>query len=177
MSLSQVVYRARQLWAALRTPPLTWDELEPARLILTEHQMLLFARLQPAEQVHSLDVLQTLRNRGEGHPDLLVAALLHDIGKILHPLRSWERVVIVLGKTFFPERSRTWGESAPRGLARPFVVASRHPAWGAELAQKAGTNPLVVHLIREHHNDPGPTDDSSLESHLLSLLRRADRQN
>lgn len=170
-------YRVRQFWYALHTKSLTETDLAPARSVLTEPQMALFTRLQTSEQAHSLRVLQTLQNQGEKHPDLLVAALLHDVGKICHPLRIWERVIIVLGKQFFPHRMKQWGGAQSNSWKRPFVVASEHPLWGAELAQDAGTSPLAILLIREHQNDH-PLERSNLtEIRLLSILQAADHQN
>jgi hypothetical protein len=177
MKAIRILYRVRQFWDALRRKPLTTEELAPTLSVLTEKQMALFTRLQPSEQTHALRVLRTLLEKGETHPDLMTAALLHDIGKSCHPLRLWERVVIVLGKKLFPERLQSWGRGEPRGWARPFVVASEHPLWGAELSQKAGTSPLVVHLIRAHQNELPPKEFSTLENQLLSLLQEADRQN
>jgi putative nucleotidyltransferase with HDIG domain len=139
--------------------------------------MTLFNRLHPSEQNHSLRVLQTLKDQGETHPDLLTAALLHDIGKISHPLHLWERVVIVLAKQFFPGRMDRWGWGQPRGWKRPFVVALKHPQWGSELAHKAGSDPLAVHLIREHQNDLSKESPNSLKKQLLSSLQAADNQN
>jgi hypothetical protein len=139
--------------------------------------MALFTRLQPSEQVHGLRVMQTLQTQGENHPDLLVAALLHDVGKINYPLHLYERVVIVLAKQFFPGPIGIWGRAQPRGWKRPFVVAYEHPQWGAELAQEAGTGPLAVYLIREHQNDIPPQASNTSENHLLSTLQVADNQN
>jgi hypothetical protein len=139
--------------------------------------MALFTRLQPSEQNHGLRVLQTLQNQGENHLDLLVAALLHDVGKTCYPLRIWERVVIVLGKQFFPNRMKQWGRAQTSSWKRPFVVASEHPSWGAELARKASASPLAVYLIREHQNDHPPEASNPLVKRLLSALQVADHQN
>jgi hypothetical protein len=172
-----MIYRVRQFLNALRTQPLSESDLAPARSVLTDQQMALFTRLQTSEQAHSLRVLQTLQNQGENHSDLLVAALLHDVGKICHPLRAWERVVIVLGKQYFPDQMQRWGGAQTRGWKRPFVVAVEHPRWGAELAHEAGASPLTVYLIREHQNKSPSKRSNPLENHLLSTLQAADSQN
>jgi hypothetical protein len=172
-----MIYRVRQFWHALHSKPLTATDLAPARSVLTEPQMALFTRLQTSEQAHSLRVLQALRNQGENHPDMLVAALLHDVGKICHPLRIWEQVVIVFGKQFFPKRMKQWGCTQASGWKRTFVVASEHPLWGAALAQEAGTSPLAIYLIREHQNDLPLEHPDSEENSLLSTLQAADHQN
>ncbi len=172
-----VSYRVRQFWAALGTRPLSQEAILPARQVLTKAQMNLFLHLQPSEQAHGLRVLQTLRKKGALHPDLLTAALLHDIGKIKAPLRVWERVLIVLGKRLAPKQVANWGGSKPGGWKRAFVVARQHPAWGASLAAQAGTTELAVRLIQNHQEDLSRGDRDPLEHHLLALLRDADNEN
>jgi hypothetical protein len=177
MRFSSAAYRARQFLLALRAQPLTADELALARSILTPDQMNLFLQMQFSEQRHALNVLRTLQGWGESDPDLLTAALLHDVGKIRAPLRLWERVLIVLGQTFAPRRVSAWGDAPPRGWRRPFVVAERHPAWGGELASEAGTSPRAVSLILHHQStEPAQMGDST-EARLLQILQEADHQN
>lgn len=177
MSATNVLYRARQFFMALRATAPTSEGLEKARSVLTEEQMAVFERLQPSEQAHSLAVLRTLLEQGEDNPDLLVAALLHDVGKLCHPLRLWERVIIVISKTVFPRRAKQWGEGPPRGVKRPFVVAEQHPIWGAELVSEMGASPLAVALVRRHQQVPSPAVNPSLEDRLLTALQSADNQN
>ena len=173
---TKMLYRSKQFFLALRSRPLTEDELAPARGVLTPQQMELFTRLQPGEQIHALRVLKTLQGQGETHPDLLTAALLHDVGKCRVPLHLWERVFIVIGKKLFPRRVQFWGQGSPRGWRRPFVVAAGHPSWGAELALGVGTSPLALQLIRQHQNDLPPAGNP-LERRLLDTLKQADNQN
>jgi putative nucleotidyltransferase with HDIG domain len=177
MMFSQVLYRARQFWLAWGAGPLNEDELAPARSNLTTEQMNLFRRLQPSEQIHALRVLNTIQAQGEKDPDLQVAALLHDIGKAHAPLKLWERVVIVLGKEFFPQRIKSWGEGQLRGWKRPFVVSEQHPSWGAEMASDVGTSPLAVSLIRRHQSLEPLSPETRQEDLLLGILQAADHQN
>jgi hypothetical protein len=173
----RISYRVSQFWAALRTTPLETIALEPAKDVLSIQQLALFKRMQPSEQAHALQTLQALNELGETHPDLLTAALLHDVGKIKHPLRLWERVTIVLAKQLFPGRIDTWGRGNPRGWKRPFVIACQHPQWGGDLAHEAGTSLLAIHLIREHQNETLPEIPNDLTNHLLRTLQAADNQN
>jgi hypothetical protein len=139
--------------------------------------MVLFSRLQPSEQIHALRVLQTIQRQGENDPDLQTAALLHDIGKARAPLKIWERVVIVLGKAFFPARIKSWGQGPPKGWRRAFVIAEQHPAWGGELASEAGTTPLAISLIRAHQSLEKTPFETPYQNHLLEILQKADHQN
>lgn len=165
--LPRLRYRVRQFWRALFPPRQAIDEAL-LQEYLAPAQLDLFRRMHPSEQVHALAVFRRLYAGGARDPDLLTAALLHDVGKSLAPLALWERVLIVLAKRLFPRRWSAWGEGgAPRGWRRPFVVARQHPAWGADLAAAAGTSPRACDLIRRHQEDH-TTDD------LLRLLQQAD---
>jgi hypothetical protein len=152
--LARLAYRSRQFWLALTTRPGTvaTDRLSP---YLSPTQLTLFRRLQPSEQAHAYIVLRRLQDAGQIDPDLLAAALLHDIGKIIAPLTIWDRVLIVLVGRYLPGLAVRWSEGRPRGLRRPFIVAARHPDWGADLAAEAGASPRVQELIRRHQaTDP-----------------------
>lgn len=171
MKVGSILYRTRQFWHVLWTvaAPEDWEQV---RAILNPAQVALFTRLGPSERAHSLSVYERLCAKGETHPDLFVAALLHDVGKSRHPLRLWERVMIVVGKGLFPGQVKPWGSEPAGGWRRPFVVAEQHPVWGAEMAAEAGTSPLAVALIGRHQNASLKTD--SLEDQLLRRLQAVD---
>jgi hypothetical protein len=180
MSLGRVRYRVRQFQHALWTT-IDPQDLEQARSILTPAQLVLFAGMQPSEQAHALSVYRQLVDQGETLPDLLVAALLHDVGKCLCPLRLWERVLIVLGKAIFPAQARRWGNRPTpvaeiRGWKRAFVVAEQHPAWSVELAAEAGASPRTVALIG-HHQDRAPWKGDPEIERLLGTLQAVDDHN
>lgn len=144
--------------------------------ILSPDLLALFHRMRRSEQQHSLNVLLTLRRRGQNHPALLQAALLHDVGKSRVPFHLWDRVVVVLVKAAAPALARRWGEGQSIGWRRPFVVSFQHPAWGAEMAAKVGADPLVVELIASHqvHLDHEPRTQTE---RLLVALQAADDAN
>ena len=120
--------------------------------------------------------MSQLRQAGHTHPDLLTAALLHDIGKTRIDLQVWERVWIVLAKRILPRAIRqAWGAGAATGLKRGLVVRAQHPAWGAEMVAAVGGRPLAVELIRRHQDKI--TAVVSEADQLLQLLQWADDQN
>ena len=172
MALSRVLYRTRQFWGALWARPRP-EQLDMARQHLTPAQFELFQQMQPSEMSHALTMVEGLVAQGNDDPDLLVAALLHDIGKARHPLRIWERVLIVLGQKVFPQRSARWGLGEPRGWRRPFVIAAQHPAWGAEMAAGVAVSPLVLEMIR-CHQDEAPDYFGEEESDLFARLQAVD---
>jgi putative nucleotidyltransferase with HDIG domain len=177
----QITYRARQFWYALTATP-DPEDLDQARRVLLPSQMALFTRLQASEQAHSLEVFRRLRERNETNRDLLVAALLHDVGKSRHPIRLWERVAIVLGKVFFPKKVGVWGQGEPRGWRRPFVIAEQHAVWGAEMARRAGASPTTVALIQRHQEAHGELsarrgEAGGFEDELLRRLQYLDNES
>jgi hypothetical protein len=175
------MYRVRQVWVAVRGQPRPQD-LELARSVLSPAQMALFLRMQPGEQLHSLAVLRRLEAQGMRQPDLLAAALLHDVGKSRLPLRLWERAWIVLVGALLPGSLARWGDRPYHegqrlpAWQRPLVVACQHPEWGARMAEEAGASPLVISLIRRHQQKI-PPDNNSQENRLLSMLQAVDDQN
>jgi hypothetical protein len=172
MNLKRTIYRTNQFWSDLKAAPDSAD-LDQARLILNPDEFELFLHLQPAEQAHALKVLHKVQANGGYEPALLKAALLHDIGKTRAALHRWERVLVVLVKAVFPAHAAQWGDGEARGWRKPFAVANQHPAWGADLASRAGASPLVVTLIRRHQ-ETLLGEPRSVEEHYLQTLQQAD---
>ena len=119
--------------------------------------------------------MKMLQATGHNDPDLLVAALLHDVGKTKIDISIWHRSIIVLSYALSSRRVASWGEGEAVGWKRPFVVKAQHPAWGAEMADVAGTSSQAVSLIRRHQDvlDTAVTE----EDELLCVLQWADDQN
>ncbi len=138
--------------------------------------MTLFQHFSNSDQWHSYRVMKTLQAANHIHPDLLTAALLHDVGKTRAPLSVWERSWVVLGQVIWPEKTAVWGQDAPLGWKRPFVVKAQHPAWGADMAAAAGSSELALALIRRHQDEVLETAVSETD-HLLRQLQWADNQN
>lgn len=184
MSISRLVYRTRQFWQALSIGS-SQEDKELAAEILTLSQLELFQQMHKSEQNHSLRVLKELRSQGEDNIDLQAAALLHDVGKIKVPLRLWERVLVVVARAICPGCVEKWGaagENEPLdglGWRRAFVVAEKHPAWGAELVSQRGGSELAVALVARHQEllSPDGKDINSIEDRLLHKLQAVDNQS
>ena len=167
----RILYRIRQFWYSLTAIP-TSEDIARLDGVLSKPLMELFSTLQPGEQVHGLQIYHKLLEQGETNCDLLAAALLHDVGKNRYPLRIWQRVIIVLGKSLFSDHVKRWSLGDPGSWRRPFVVADKHADWGSEMAVQAGASTTTVKLI-QHHHDPlrkSPIEEDDLLLNRLQLL-------
>lgn len=149
---------------------------QAAVMYLSPGLFVLFRQMRPGERQHSLNVFHTLQMRGETHPALLTAALLHDCGKARASYWLWERAIVVIVKRLAPERALKWGDGDPMGWRRPFVVNRQHPAWGAAMANAAGADPLTVELIAGHQCKIDHMPSNGYER-LLTALQSADDLN
>ena len=187
---SALRYRVGQFLRAL-TARVSEEEVEQAIHILTPEARALFRCQAVQDQHHALVVYHALRQAGHTNPQLLAAALLHDVGKAAARLPAWQRAVIVLLEHFVPCLLARLSQGEPRGCAlslpkepalslpkgwsRPFVVHARHPEVGSRWAQKAGCTPLTVALIRRHQDEL--TGRQTEEDQLLAALQAADNLN
>lgn len=157
-----VLYRLGQVRQQLGfVTPLSVGEMDEVVAILPSEALPLFQSMSPADQHHALRVCRGLRARGYDERDVLIAALLHDVGKAAGRVPFWTRPVIVLGKRFAPHLL-TRVTAYPVALQhlprwqRSLSYAWWHAEVGADLAAKAGLNARVAHYIRMHHRPDSP---------------------
>ena len=150
------------------------DELAPAALEL-------FLRLPVDAQRHSLNVMQTLRDAGYDDPDLMAAALLHDVGKAASEaagvrLQLWVRGPLVLADGLLPGLLTHYAAARPEaGWRYALYVHLHHPAIGAAWARHAQCSALTCWLIEHHQDKTAPAE--SQEGALLAALQWADERN
>jgi len=146
----------------LVTPLKAEDHKQVARWLPSSARTL-FYTMSKADQQHSLRVCRGLLAQGYVEPDLLAAALLHDVGKAEGRVPFWTRPTIVLSKVLAPG----W---LKRSAIHPHNFTTRHvPRWqqalsyawwhadvGAELAAQAGLSERAALYIRTHHQPDGP---------------------
>ena len=153
------MYRARQFFRVFRRfDPDAY--LTAASAHLSQEQMVFFCRMSLYDQEHAVEVLRRLDTEGRTEPELMQAALLHDAGKAFIRSGIGRRVANVLIRAV-----RTDAD-----FAREYA---RHAEVGAQMAERAGSLPAVVALIREHHRPLDREPQTAFEN-MLAALQRAD---
>lgn len=145
--------RVRQFLAAVRASVSTTAHQHCETVILERHlnpsQRDLFREMSPIDRKHCLDVFNTLLQQGYSDPDLLRAALLHDVGK--RGIQLWHRVAGVLLEAFWPTLLEKLAVNRPQSWLYGFYIYRYHADLGAELAKRSGCSPSLVELVRRHH--------------------------
>lgn len=159
-----VAYRLKQVYQQLGfVSPLTRGDYGEVERWLPAAALPLFQTMSPADQQHCLRVCRGLRARGCSEQDMLVAALLHDVGKAQGRVPFWTRPAIVIGKRLVPSLlqralldpdkiEQYQGYSWRRGLS----YAWHHAEVGARLAAAVGLSERAVLYIQTHHQSHGP---------------------
>lgn len=124
--LGHLVRRAREQWGD--TPP-NRDDVAWADRHLTPPEQQLFRRLCNADQRHSIRIAHMMPPED---PELVAAALLHDIGKCEGP-RS---VIARIAATVCGPRTASWARYL------------NHDVSGPVIAEAAGARPAVVAILR-----------------------------
>jgi putative nucleotidyltransferase with HDIG domain len=167
-------YRVQQFYRSIfQGPPR--DEAAIVEPHLPPELSTLFFQMSDADRAHSIRVLSDLHENGERDPDLLAAALLHDVGKCRSPINSIERTLAVLAERWMPSRVDAWSHGEPVGWRKPFVVSRHHPSWGADMVQQAGGSETLAKLILAHQSTMGTGDQKTDD--LLLKLQQADATN
>lgn len=168
-------YRVRQFAQSLR-PQVTAEEQSELRRWLPPPAVALFQQMAPRDQRHGLGVLRRAQHAAPDQPDLLAAALLHDVAKTVQPgrrLRLHHRVLVVLMELARPGWVQTVARDDPNDWRYPFYIHWRHPEQGAQLAQAAGCSALTAELIRRHQDKLAHEPQDECER-LLAVLQAAD---
>lgn len=170
--LRKIRYRLRQVRQQLGfVEPLSAAELVEVQAWLPAAAFTLFQSMSDADQRHSLRVCRGLQERGCQEQDMLVAALLHDVGKAQGRVPFWTRPAIVIGKLCAPRLLKRLTSTPamfdqrvpplPR-WQRALSYAWWHAEVGAELATRAGLSERAVLYIRTHHQPNGPAAELHL---------------
>ena len=174
--IQRASYRTRQFWQALGARPLPEEGWSEIRSLLSPEELELYKRQSRSDRYHAYRVMRTLRAAEYNERDLLAAALLHDVGKSFCKTYWWDRPLVVICQVMAPRLSASLAKGEVGSWRRPFVVKERHADWGADAAEKAGSSPATVALIRMHQDRPCRHKDDRLKR-LLARLQWADDSN
>jgi putative nucleotidyltransferase with HDIG domain len=145
---------------AVRAKPDARIDAALRQLLSDELQWQLLARLTPFDRAHQLRVHALLVDQGHTDPDLLRAALLHDVGKADERGRvGWPaRVALVVLRAGFPRLLGWLTEVRRRGPLGGVYLARHHAALGARMAARAGASARCCELIARHEGPAGKDD-------------------
>lgn len=152
-------YRTRQFLRALGERP----DAQTRRLAATyldDRSAALFFEQTPRDQGHAARTATWLLACG-AERELIVAGLLHDIGKGRQ--RLWQRVAYVLLAACGPQtlaRVARPGDGWRGALDR----SRRHAELGARLARSAGQPYAIAELIAGHHRPPASAEAALLQA-------------
>lgn len=158
------------------------DEMLVVSRTLPKAALCRFCQMPLDAQRHSLDVLYTLQRAGYDDPDLSMAALLHDVGKVAGDvagiaLSPWLRGPLVLLDALAPAKMNELASDDPAlGWRYLLHVHHSHPAIGAAWAEEDGCSELACWLIANHQIAP-PQQATTRRDELHTLLYWADSRN
>ncbi len=136
--------------------------------LLTPEQRQRFETMPAFDQQHLCRVANHLQSQGVTEPDLLLAGLLHDIGKSdgRNQVRLTDRVGKVVLKRVSPGRLAKVAAEYPDGRLPGLALTMLHPAIGADVAQQLGCSERTCWLIRNHEaeSDLGDPDLARLQA-------------
>lgn len=154
------------------TRPVDYDL---AAAYLNPAQLALFRQMKRSEQLHSLNVVRAIDGQGAAPDDLLVAALLHDVGKIRYPMAIWQKSLPVVVRHICRDCYARWSaDTDAAGWRRMFAVVEHHPAWSAELVEPTGASDRAVWLIRHHADDAQDWQEHPYHAYLVRLQQADD---
>ncbi|MDH4365983.1 MAG: HD domain-containing protein [Acidimicrobiia bacterium] len=155
------LHLARRFLASLSpAPPLPADEAW-ALAYLGPGESELWHRMSNPDRRHAVGVARAVvADLGpDAAQEVVAAALLHDVGKVVSGFGTFRRVGATLVweglERTRPDRERAgrWSVADRAGIRR-LGQYRRHPELGAELLVAAGAHELTVAWAREHHRRP-----------------------
>lgn len=150
--------------AALRTvrafaPALARPDDAFAASRLPANEYALYRRMDRRDRDHACRVASALlASEPDVSPQVVRAALLHDVGKSDRPYRGWERIAVHL------YRPADAGAAASAGrLGRLWWHHQQHAERGADMIVAAGGDAVVAELVRRHHDADGPEGSRAIQ--------------
>ncbi len=136
--------------------------------VLTPEQRRRFDAMPAFDQQHLCRVANHLTAQGVTDPDVLVAGLLHDIGKSdgQTTVQLTDRIGKVVLKRISPRTLERVARGYPDGRFPGLALTMLHPALGADIAHQLGCSERTCWLIRHHEaaTDLGDRDLARLQA-------------
>ena len=151
-----VIHLAKRFFGSLSPAPPSADDREWVEEQLLPGELDLWRRMSNPDQRHAAGVARRVAVT-HSEREVLAAALLHDSGKVVSGLGTFGRVAATL-----------LGRDRAKGRMAEYL---RHDVLGAELLDRAGSDPLTVAWAREHHLPP---DRWTVPHHIGAALKAAD---
>jgi len=178
-------HRVQQVTAATQSE-IYPEDIALIRKFLNKQEQILFYRMPVYDQRHSLGVAYRLKEKIQAvearkrHPlplrqEAMVAALLHDVGKLETGFSLLARSLYVIAKKLFVNFG--WKFLLSMGqkqgaffLFRNFYVLEYHALIGAKLLKQINGKSEVIKMVIEHQNPVTLTDPL-----IINLLKEADQ--
>ena len=173
--MRRILHLIRRFWFSLWPAGPRPDEDRWARGLLSEREQQLWSRMSRPDRRHAIAVARRAESvlEADATDPVLVAALLHDVGKTVADLGAFGRVIATLSAAVAGEdMARVWARG--RGLTRRVGLYIDYPTLGVDLLELAGSDPFVVAWSREHH---WPPEEWSVDPELGAVLAAADDGN
>lgn len=134
------------------------DDRFAARL-LSAAEYRLYAQMDVRDRDHACTVTKTLlAEHPDASPELLRAALLHDVGKTKTSYNPLSRIVAALyTPSRIPAKPRF---SGVRGL---WQMKRHHDRYGAQMIHAAGGDARVAEIVARHHTPAGDAEAARLK--------------
>ncbi|MCB1258472.1 MAG: HD domain-containing protein [Microthrixaceae bacterium] len=171
-----LAHRSRRFFGSLLPVHVKAEDADWVAGLLSESELAAFYRMCVRDQVHSIGVARKVEanlgalDSSEPSDWILVAALMHDVGKSMVELGTYGRVMASLaGWAAGEEMAPAWAQK--RGMTRKIGLYLQHPELGADILRMADSDPRVVAWAREHYYKP---ELCSLPDDVVRLLVAAD---
>jgi hypothetical protein len=137
----------------------------------------LWRRMSGPDRRHAVGVAHDTVTLLDGHgapPDVVVAALFHDVGKVESAFGTFARVAVtVIALVVGRSRLERWGTASvsTRSVRARVGLYLTHDRLGSQLLERAGSNPLAVSWAGEHHR---PSEQWTVDATVGAALKEAD---
>ncbi|AOY78103.1 HD domain-containing protein [Clostridium formicaceticum] len=142
-----MLYRIKQFFQGV-TAKIYDEDIVFIKSHLSEKEQNLFFQLRKSEQRHCLNVAYGCHQEAPQNPDLVKAALLHDIGKIGSNLTLVNKSFVVI-----IQKLKLKGKMLPPFLQKALHYKNNHAELGYQLLLKLQLNDRILFLVRNHHTD------------------------